>query len=124
MKRKLLHILSWVILVAGLIGAYFSYRYHEGINAGNEAVDLLKEGKLEEAIAKADRAIDLRPDDGLGYYVRGAAKFRLIAEQNAQGSLIDCKKDLERALALTQHDSVRKFCNDILMMIEVMQSSS
>lgn len=124
MKRTILHALAWLILIGGFVGAYFSYNYHEGIKAGNEAVDLLRDGKLREAMTMASRAIDMRPGDDLGYYVRGAARFRLIAEQDTKESLDECKKDLNRALELTQNEKVMQLCNEFLKLIEQLQSTS
>jgi len=122
-KRQLLHILSWTILFAGIAGGYLSYRYRQGVNAGNYAASLLGAGKLDEAIEYATKAIELRPDDGLGYYVRGVARFRLITEKHAKESLDDCKNDLKRALELTQNETVMKFSNQHLKIIEELQSS-
>ena len=88
-KRQLLHILSWTILFAGIAGGYLSYRYRQGVNAGNYAASLLGAGKLDQAIEYATKAIELQPDDGMGNYVRGAARFRLITEKHAKESLFE-----------------------------------
>ena len=64
----------------------------------------------------------MRPNDGLGYYVRGVARLRLITEKHAKESLDDCKNDLKRALELTQNETVKKFSNQHLKIIEELQS--
>lgn len=122
-KRQLLHILSWTILFAGIAGGYLSYRYRQGVNAGNYAASLLGAGKLDQAIEYATKAIEMRPNDGLGYYVRGVARLRLITEKHAKESLDDCKNDLKRALELTQNETVKKFSNQHLKIIAELQSS-
>lgn len=127
MKRKLLHVVSWLLVPLTLLAVYYSYCYHEGNASANRSVDLLAEGKLDEAIVEANRAIGLTPNDALGYFVRGAARFHLIQQKQSEESYEACKQDLEKAQANTKNEDVRvraeRFLSQIKA-IEAQQSTS
>ncbi|MFO0814534.1 MAG: hypothetical protein U0796_17905 [Gemmatales bacterium] len=121
MKRMTLHVTSLVILILSGWAAYYSYCYHEGNASANRSVDLLNEGKLDEAIVEANKAIRLIPDDALGYFVRGAARFHLIQQKQCDNTFVECKQDLEKAQAGSKNEEVRIRAGRFLSLIKAIE---
>ncbi len=85
-------------VVAKLLAAAFPKDVAVGPALALRGLLALQSGRLGKALADADQAIALSPQEGRGFYVRG----RVRLERGGQGALAD----LERAAALTcRHDA-------------------
>ena len=112
---------GWLMVFLGGYAAYDTYCYHAGNSCANRSVDLLTEGKLEEAIEEANKAIRLYPKHVLSYFVRGAARFHLIKQKQSEESYQVCKPDLEKAQAESPNEEVRTRAGRFLSMIKAIE---
>lgn len=115
--RKLAQITSFVCLAVVIYLVWLLA--HNKYDPANVAFTLQREGKYQEAIAQAEKAIASNPDDALGYYVRAASTVMLM-EETQQIDLLqlrNCKMAFRKAIELSGNEVVkeqsRKYIEDI-----------
>ena len=74
MTRKALSVLAVLVVILGAIHAHA--RSEEAIKRNNFGADLLKQGRLEEAITEFERAVEVDPSYAAAYFNLGYAYER------------------------------------------------
>jgi len=67
-------IVIFIFVAAAIVGVFHPDKSKQSIEANNKGFDLYKAGDLDGAIANYNQAIELNPNDPIGYNNRGLAK--------------------------------------------------
>jgi tetratricopeptide (TPR) repeat protein len=112
-----------VVVVAAVI--FVAWRFHQKTQSradalATEAARLYHAGQFDEAIAKADAAIELNGSMGEAYFVRATARWEdLTARRLTDGSLYDqVELDFERARDLLGEPKYVDLCKRSLLAIK------